>query len=134
MPGPGLGIALQKIREIYEIKNDFVGDIEVSLLSRIFGVSFIAAARRCEDLRLLPRGGAESLNERLSKEFGSPEKRANEVGLPPRPKIDFPIVPRQLLSAAIRQIRSGTISIGRAASMLGLSISELMLANESGFS
>ena len=130
MPGPGIGIALQKIRQIYEIKSDQLGDIEVLLLSRIFGVSFVAAGRRCEDLRLLPRGGAQSLSDWLKREFGSPAKRAASVGLPDRPRIAFPTVPKRLLEAALQRIRAGSLSIGRASSILGLSISELLSLNE----
>jgi Zn-dependent peptidase ImmA (M78 family) len=130
MPGPGVGIALKKIRQIYEIKEEQLGDIEVLLLSRIFGVSFVAAARRCEDLRLLPRGGGQSLNDWLRKEYGSAEKRAASVGLPARPRIDFPRIPKQLLVAAIQRVKDGDISIGRASSILGLSISDLLSLNE----
>src|SRR5205085_974958 len=115
---------------VYEVKSDQLGDIEVLLLSRIFGVSFVAAGRRCEDLRLLPRGGAQSLNDWLKKEFGSAEKRATSVGLPDRPQIDFPTFPKQLLDAALHGIRAGNLSIGKASSILGLSISDLLSLNE----
>jgi Zn-dependent peptidase ImmA (M78 family)/transcriptional regulator with XRE-family HTH domain len=132
MPSAGVGIALQKIRAAYKVKEDSpVGDIEVLALSRIFGLSFAAAARRCEDLRLLPRGGARSLDDWLKKEYGSAEKRAESVGLPPRPKIEFPRVPERLLASAIEQIRAGKISVGRASAVLGISISDLLTANRS---
>ena len=129
MPKIGVGIALKKIREKSSASGP-LGDVEVLLLSRIFGVSFVAAARRCEDLKLLPRGGANSLNEWLKKEFGSAEKRAEMAGLPPRPKVEFPSIPRALIGSAIQQIKNGSMSIGRAASELGLSIFDLLDANE----
>jgi Zn-dependent peptidase ImmA (M78 family) len=129
MPRASVGIALKKIREMAKIKQDAVGDLEIGYLARIFGVSFWAAARRCEDLALLPRGGAASLNEKLVKEYGSAEKRAEQVGLPPRQEVRFPPVPQALLASAVERIRSGELSIGRAASILGVSIGDLMAAN-----
>jgi Zn-dependent peptidase ImmA (M78 family) len=129
MPRASVGIALKKIREKAKIAEDAVGDLEIGYLARIFGVSFWAAARRCEDLALLPRGGAASLNEKLVKEYGSAEKRAEQVGLPPRQEVRFPPVPQTLLASAIERVRSGELSVGRAASILGLSIGDLMAAN-----
>jgi Zn-dependent peptidase ImmA (M78 family) len=129
MPSEGFAVALRKIRELAGSPGGDVGDIEINLLSRIYGVSFWAAALRCEALRLIPRGGAAALNERLIKVHGSAEKRAAEVGLPPRPDLHFPPVPRILLEATIQKIRKGELSLGRAASMLELSISDIMAAN-----
>jgi len=129
MPAAGVGIALKKIREVHQIKGRSLGDVEVLFLSRIYGVSFAAAAKRCEDLRLLPRGGARSLDEHLKKEFGSAEKRAAALNLPEGPPIDFPPIPERLLAAAIEKIRSGEISVGRASALLGLSVSELFAVN-----
>jgi Zn-dependent peptidase ImmA (M78 family) len=129
MPRASVGIALKKIREKAKITQDAVGDLEIGYLARIFGVSFWAAARRCEDLALLPRGGAASLNEKLVKEYGSAEKRAEQAGLPPRQEVRFPPVPQTLLASAIERVRSGELSVGRAASILGLSIGDLMTAN-----
>lgn len=130
MPSGGVGIALQKIRTVHKIREDSaVGDIEILLLSRIFGLSFAAAARRCEDLRLLPRGGARSLDDWLKKEYGSAEKRADSIGLPARPEIEFPRIPERLLASAVEQIRAGKISVGRASAVLGMPISDLLSAN-----
>jgi Zn-dependent peptidase ImmA (M78 family) len=131
MPSRGVGIALQKIRDVHRISADSpLGDIEVLLLSRIFGLSFAAAAKRCEDLRLLPRGGARSLDDWLKKEYGSAEKRADSVGLPPRPKIEFSRIPDRLLASAVEQIRAGKISVGKASAVLGIPISDLLAANK----
>jgi Zn-dependent peptidase ImmA (M78 family) len=126
LPPAGVGIALKKIRELVKATDDNIGDIELLYLSRIFGVSFQVAAVRCEDLGLLPRGGAVSIYEKLVKAHKSPERRAEEVNLPPRPKIEFPAVPKQLLDAAVDKIRTGEISIGRASAALNLSISKVM--------
>jgi Zn-dependent peptidase ImmA (M78 family) len=126
LPPAGVGIALKKIRQLVNSTSDSIGDVELLYLSRIFGVSFQVAAVRCEDLSLLPRGGAISIYEKLVKDHGSPEKRAGEINLPPRPKIEFPAVPRHLLDAAIRKIEAGEISVGRASAALNLSISDVM--------
>jgi Zn-dependent peptidase ImmA (M78 family) len=129
MPVAGVGIALKKIREIYKIQEDRIGDVEILLLSRIFGVSFQVAALRCETLNLLPRGGAISLYEEICKQHGSPEKRAEQLQLPPRPEVKFPCVPPRLLEAAVQKIKKGEISIGRASAALNVSISSLVEAN-----
>ena len=129
MPPIGVGIALKKIREIYKIVEDVIGDIEILYLAHIFGVSFQVAARRCEDLDLISRGAAFSLYERICKEHGNPEKRARELKLPSRPGIEFPVVSPQLLRRAIERVRHGDISVGRAAKNINLSISSLMNAH-----
>ena len=129
LPAAGVGVALKKVREIANITSDQIGDIEILFLSRIFGTSFQVAAKRCEDLKLIPIGGAASLYEFLVKEAGSPEKRAMELNLPERPDLDFPAIPPRLLSSAIEKIKSGDISVGRAATILGVSISQIMAAH-----
>jgi Zn-dependent peptidase ImmA (M78 family) len=129
MPAQGFAIALKKVREVAGTSGHQVGDLEINLLGRIYGVSFWAAALRCEALALIPRGGAAALNERLNKAHGSAEKRAEEAGLPPRAEILFPQVPQPLLRSAVERIRSGELSLGRAAALLDVSISDLMTAN-----
>jgi Zn-dependent peptidase ImmA (M78 family) len=129
LPAAGVGVALKKAREHFGIKEDAVGDIEVNFVARVFGVSFEAAARRFEILKLLPRGGARSLLEHLQKQHGGPEKRADGVGLPPRGDIEFPTVPPQLLDAAIERIRNGQMSVGRASALLRVSISDVLAAH-----
>jgi Zn-dependent peptidase ImmA (M78 family) len=129
MPRASVGIALKKIRELTKSTANELGDIEILYLARIFAVSFAAAARRCEDLALLPRGGAASLNEALIKQFGSAEKRAERLKLSPRPRIDFPAVPATLLRSAVEKIRSGELSIGRASAILSMPIADLLAAN-----
>lgn len=129
MPSRGVAIALEQIRGLGQRGGQPIGDIELLLLSRIFGVSFYAAARRCEDLDLLPRGGAASLDHAIRRSFGSPEKRAEALDLPPRPEIRFPRVPEPLLASTIDRIRAGEVSIGRASEALGFSISDLVDAN-----
>lgn len=129
MPRAGIGVTLRKIREMFGGGNKELGDLEILLLSRIYGISFYAAARRCEDLNLLPKGAAASLNEKLKREYGSAEKRADAANLPPRADLPFPKIPPPLLRAAIEKITSGEMSVGRASSILGLSIADLLSAN-----
>jgi Zn-dependent peptidase ImmA (M78 family) len=129
MPARGVAIALEQIRGLGKRLGEPIGDIELLLLSRIFGVSFYAAARRCEDLDLLPHGGAASLDHAVRKAHGSPEKRAEALNLPPRPELHFPRVPEPLLASAIDRIRRGELSIGRASEVLGFSISDLIEEN-----
>lgn len=129
MPSQGLGISLKKIREAAKIEVDEVGDIEIGYLARIYGVSFWAAARRCEDLTIIPRGAASAMAQRLNDKFGSAEKRGEEVGLPPRQEIKFPVVPHVLLESALESVKNGHLSVGSAAKMLGLKTSQVFEQN-----
>jgi len=127
VPRTGLGVALKKIKALTGAHEDQVGDVEILYLSRIFGVSFEVAARRCEDLGLLLRGGARSMYEHLRKEYGSPEKRGEALSLPPRPEVEFPPIPPHLVDRAIRRIRAGEISVGRASHILNVSIPDIFV-------
>lgn len=57
MPSQSVGIALKTARGLMDNTDPELGDLEINFISRIFGVSFGAAALRCERLELLPRGG-----------------------------------------------------------------------------
>jgi len=129
LPAQSVGIALQRFRDSFGNQGGQLGDIEVLLLARLFGVSFQVAAQRCEDLGLLPAGGARSLYDYVRRHHRSPEKRADEAGLPARAELQFPPIPSGLLRAAIQQIHDGTVSIGRAAGLLEMQIRDLMTAN-----
>ena len=125
MPDRGVGRFLHTIRETLEISSSSIGDIELLLLARYYGVSFDVAARRCEDLRLLPEGAAWAMSRQLKKEFGSAEKRAERAGLPARQEIEFPRISTQLLNGVVRSINEGEVSAGWAADRFGFSIGEL---------
>jgi Zn-dependent peptidase ImmA (M78 family) len=125
LPQEGLGLTLKKIREHFKVHGD-LGDIELLYLSRIYGVSFEVAAKRCEDLELLPKGGAASLYEKLKQEHESPEKRAKELSLPERPKIEFSSVSSNLVNSAIQKINAGEVSIGKASEILSMPISNIL--------
>lgn len=125
LPPEGVLISIRKIKELHRISNNEFGDIEIILLSRIYGVSFEVAAQRCEQLELLPKGGAKSLYAKISEQYNSPEQRADSLNLPPRPKIDFSSVSSKLTRAAIEKINSGELSLGKASEILSISISDL---------
>jgi Zn-dependent peptidase ImmA (M78 family) len=109
IPSRGLGIALQQVRKCLSLPTVSVGDIELLYLSRIFGVSFLAIAKRCERAQLLPKGAAASLNQFLIDKFGGPERRAEELGLPPRAIIKIPTVPRSVELAIIKRIERSKV-------------------------
>jgi Zn-dependent peptidase ImmA (M78 family) len=125
LPKEGVGITLKKIREHFHITGE-LGDIELLYLSRIYGVSFEVAGKRCEDLDLLPSGGAISLYEKLKAEHESPEKRAKEIGIQQRPNIEFPRVSSNLIYSAIKKINSGEVSLGKASEILSMPIHEII--------
>jgi Zn-dependent peptidase ImmA (M78 family) len=129
VPDRGIGRALKKIRELFKIKSSAIGDVEILVLARMFGVSFEVAARRCEDLELLPAGVAASLTAILRKEFGNPERRANELGLPPRPEINIPKVSDNLIATIVERVNAGDVSVGWASDRFGLSVSEIYAAH-----
>lgn len=125
LPDQAVGMALQSIRSAYKIQGDSIGDIEISVLARYYGVSFDVAALRCEMLGLLPRGGAISLSIQIKKEFGSAEKRAEEIGLPARNPVNISKVPQFLLTHIVSGVEDGKISAGWAAENFGMTVSEL---------
>ncbi|MEP9359084.1 ImmA/IrrE family metallo-endopeptidase [Sphingomonas sp. KR3-1] len=129
LPDVGVGKSLKLFRDHFGIESNNLTDMEILLLARFYGVSFEVAARRCEDLRLLPAGVGHSLATTLSKEFGSPEKRAESLGLPARPEVSFPPISANLAEHLSSKINLGEISIGWAADRLGVTIGEILAAN-----
>jgi Zn-dependent peptidase ImmA (M78 family)/transcriptional regulator with XRE-family HTH domain len=125
MPASGVGRALREIRQYLETDSESIGDVELLYLARFFGVSFEVAAQRCENLDLVPAGGARSLSEYLKKTHGGPEKRAASLRLPPRPRIDIPHVSENLLAAVVDKVERGEISAGWAADRFGCTIGEI---------
>jgi Zn-dependent peptidase ImmA (M78 family) len=129
LPDVGVGKSLRAFREYYDLQSQNLTDFELLLLARFYGVSFDVAARRCEDLKLLPAGAGYAIGEQLRKEYRSPERRAEALGLPPRSDVAFPAVSRVLADALSLQINIGEISIGWASDRLGLSIGEILASN-----
>jgi Zn-dependent peptidase ImmA (M78 family) len=129
LPRAGVVSALARIRELSTSSSEQIGDIEILLVARFFGVSFAVAGNRFEQLGLLPRGATAQIESELRRVHHGPEQRAREAGLPERNEARFPIVAEPLLRAAIEKIRAGEVSLGRAAAVLGLSSTDLVLAN-----
>lgn len=107
IPTRGLGVALREVRRLLRISVSTIGDVELLYLSRIFGVSFLSAAKRCERAKLLPKGGASALHRFMVENFGGPEERATQLDLPARPQLNIPAVPKriELATAAIHKSR-----------------------------
>jgi Zn-dependent peptidase ImmA (M78 family) len=125
LPREGIGITLKIIRKHFENEGD-LGDVEILYLSRIYGVSFEVAAKRCEDLGLLPKGGAISLYNEIKQNHESPEKRAIELNLPDRPKVEFPKVSANLIFSAIKKINAGEVSLGKASEILSIPMADIL--------
>jgi Zn-dependent peptidase ImmA (M78 family) len=128
MPASGVGKALRTIRKTLWVQSEVVGDVELLYLARFYGVSFDVAARRCEDLGLLPRGGAISLADHIRELHGSPEKRAEALGLPARPTIYIPHASSNLLKTAVSQIERGNVSLGWVTDRLGCTANDIYAA------
>jgi Zn-dependent peptidase ImmA (M78 family) len=128
MPPRGVGIALRQIRETFHAGSDEIGDVELLCLARLYGVSFEVAAFRCENLGLLPKGGAVTLADFLKRQHGSPEKRADFLGLPKRPTIVIPRVSQNLLAAAVNKIEDGAVSLGWVTDHFACSVNDIYAA------
>jgi Zn-dependent peptidase ImmA (M78 family) len=126
LPRAGVGAALKRFRQRNAIASDSIGDVELLFLAHFYGVSFFAAANRCEELDLLPKGGALSLYQSLLEDYKNPEERARDVGFPARDTLDFPRIPRAIVGNIVDAIQRGEISIGRAASILNVSLRDVM--------
>jgi Zn-dependent peptidase ImmA (M78 family) len=128
LPARGVALALKEIRKTLAVNQDQIGDVELLYLARFYGVSFDVAARRAEALELLPPGGAASLNEHLTKTYGSPERRAASLGLPNRATVEFPRLSPNLLEAAVQKIDEGVISTGWVTDRFNCTISDIYAA------
>jgi Zn-dependent peptidase ImmA (M78 family) len=127
LPRKGVLLALKEFRNQLGASGE-LGDIEIMALARFFGVSFEVAARRCEGLGLLPPRGARAMYQQLEAAHGNPERRAKELSLPDREAIDISTSP-SLMDAAVKLVKAGRMSVGRAAEALNVPVSALFVAN-----
>jgi Zn-dependent peptidase ImmA (M78 family) len=127
LPRSGVLRTLELVRQHFRATGP-LGDVEILALSRIYNVSFEVAARRCEYLGLLPGRGARALYQRISDDFGNPERRAEELGLAPRGEIPMQTSP-SLVAEAARLVRDGRLSAGRAAELVNVPVTMLFAAN-----
>ena len=126
LPAQGVGRLLKHVKEAFDQPLDGpIGDIDLLYLARFYGVSFEVAGIRCENLGLMPQGATMALYQRLRGDFGSPEKRADDVGLPKREELDFPDLSPSVRDAVVEQIIDGTISSGWASDKFGLSLQKI---------
>lgn len=131
LPRTAVGRSLYEIRRVIGAKGDEVGDVEILILARLYGVSFDVAARRCEDLDLLPRGGAASLAEHLRKFYRNPEQRAESLKLPPREQIQFEAISPVLMERVLENISRGVASPSWFSDRLNISIENIYASNAS---
>lgn len=129
LPDMGLAKSIMEFKKFYNIENSEISDFEICLLSHFYGVSFQVAARRCEDLELIPRGSSHVITDLISTRYGSPEKRASALGVPPRRKISFPKISKHLADAIVEKLDDGSLSIGWVSDRFGLSIGEVFSLN-----
>jgi Zn-dependent peptidase ImmA (M78 family) len=127
LPRHGVLLAVKAIRQQLGAQGP-LGDIEILWLAHLFSVSFEVAARRCEGLGLIPPRGSRALYQKLTENHSNPERRAAEVGIPDRLEIVIETSPT-LLRAAAKKVKSGEVSLGRAAELLNVSIATLFVAN-----
>ena len=125
LPAPAVGGSLKAIRQIIGATRDEVGDVEILILARLHGVSFDVAARRCENLDLLPPGGAASLAHYIREHHQNPEKRAEALKLPPRNEISFDVVSPILMEFVHESVARGLTSPTWMADRLNTSIESI---------
>lgn len=125
LPRNAVGGTLLEIRRAISANGDAVGDVEILILARLYGVSFDVAARRCEDLDLLPRGGAASLAEHLRQQYKNPEKRADALGLPARAAVHFDAISPILMQYVHESVSRGETSPSWISDRLSTSIENI---------
>lgn len=121
IPAGGLVAELKRLRRQAD-RPEQLAAYEIAAIARTFGTSFIVAARRCENLGLLDRGGASILDAEVRNRFGSAEKFANAFGMPSREKIDWHYPSRMALDALEYRLIDGELSVTRVHELLGLKL------------
>lgn len=128
LPEHGVLSALHAVREQLAISKKPLGAIEIAWIAHLFHVSFEVAARRFETLGLLQPSGARAFYQRIEDDFKNPEKFAASIEIPPRPDLLIETSPALVQSAAAK-VRAREISLGRAAELLNVPVSTLVVAN-----
>lgn len=124
-PAEGVSRFLDKARKILNVPHDSLTAVEILLVARYFCTSFAVAAMRLEQLEIAPGGTAASFEQSITEDYQSFETYASELGLPPRTRIEFPIVSEVLRQQLRGALDAGTISLGRLAEVLGYSSAEI---------
>lgn len=128
LPQHGVLSALKVVREHLGISNQPLGAAEIAWIAHLFHVSFEVAARRFETFGLLPVSGARAFYQRLQDDFKNPEKFAADVGVPVRQELVIETTPALMQSAAAK-VRAGKLSLGKAAELLNVPVSAIVVAN-----
>lgn len=128
LPQHGVLSALKVVREHLGISNQPLGAAEIAWIAHLFHVSFEVAARRFETFGLLPVSGARAFYQRLQDDFKNPEKFAADVGVPARQELVIETTPALMQSAAAK-VRAGKLSLGKAAELLNVPVSAIVVAN-----
>ncbi|MGQ2968562.1 MAG: ImmA/IrrE family metallo-endopeptidase [Allorhizobium sp.] len=121
IPAGGLVAELKRLRMQADRPEQLVA-YEIAAIARKFGTSFVVAARRCESLMLLDRGGSAILDAEIQGRFGSAEKFADSFGIPPRGKIDWHYPAKITLEALESRLLSGDLSVTRVHELLGIKL------------
>lgn len=129
LPNSGVATFLQSARNEMDIGADEIGDIEINLLARYYGVSFDVAALRCEQMGLLPKGGAFSIAEKVRQEHKSAEQRAKALGLPDRRIVPIPELSQIVTQYCLKELKYGNISSGWVIDNFPIDISYLYSAH-----
>lgn len=128
LPKHGVLSALKVVREHLGISEQPLGAAEIAWIAHLFHVSFEVAARRFETFGLLPTSGARAFYQRLQDDFKNPEKFATDVGVPARQDLVIEATSALMQSAAAK-VRSGKLSLGKAAELLNVPVSAIVVAN-----
>jgi Zn-dependent peptidase ImmA (M78 family) len=111
MPSAGLSRRFEAIRRA---KNQPITPADVLALSHLYGVSFQAMTWRLEELKLLPLGTWDRLQN-----LGFRPKKARELLPLPARTIDLPGLPMRYVTLAVQAYEAGQLSEGELAEMLG---------------
>ncbi len=121
IPAGGLVAELKRLRRQAD-RPEQLSAYEIAAIARKFGTSFVVAARRCESLGLLDRGGASILDAEVRNRFGSAEKFADAFDMPPREQVDWQYPSRMALDALEYRLIDGELSATRVHELLGLKL------------
>lgn len=130
MPSSEVAAVLKKWRTRNSSPAEGITALEVMQVARTFGTSFQVAGARLETLQLLRPGGAIAMQRSLDKDFGSPEKFAEEYGLGPLAAVDWAFPARMIMRDLEPSIAHGSISREVAAEVLGLTLEQSMVVGD----
>ena len=124
-PAEGVARFLQTVRRQFQIPQGALTATEALLVARYYGTSFFASVMRLEYLEIAPAGTAASFEHAIKANHKSPESYAEQMGLPPRVRVDMPAISPVLGKSIAIAVEEGDISVGRVADVLGYSVIEI---------